>query len=166
MQMRRLLPGITERGLNNNIKRSEHDIAAMETREYGCKRSIDELNETMKQTSGAGMGWLFFFLFGASAGLVLGLSDLLKIPESLVPIAAIYVFTSPFFGAVLGSRLSRKRQNQPYALKIEEKRREIDECLRELPSLNAQAEAWRQEKTKFAAWQAQLPAVSARTTQP
>ncbi len=144
----------------------EQVINSSEQRKTGCKGLIQQEMQSMKATSGAGMGWLFFFLF--FMGAIFFSSIALNFLMAVIPdlrgvlqnmggaVVAWGVFAIGMVGAVIGNKMSRNNKNRPHRLKIEEYSGTIAECIRKLPTLKERAETWRQEMRRFAAWQGQL----------
>jgi tetratricopeptide (TPR) repeat protein len=144
---------IAHRVLQEHVLTSDQNLAACEHHKSTCESSIGELEQTMKQTSGAGLGCFLFFLFPA---VIIGAFNLLfgpKPPQTLVGIAVFLTVATPFLGVALGSRISRERQNRPHRAKVQEFRRAIDESSRTVVPLKQHANAWRRELHNFEEWQ-------------
>jgi len=149
-QTRTELNEIAQRSFKNNIDASQQAIASCELRKRVCENSIEQLERTMRSTSGQGMGCGFavlFFVGGAVLASALGLGE--------KPVVALSMLGMAIVGAIIGSTLSRHNQNRPDSLKVEEHSRGIDECISALPLLKEQAEKWKKEVASFAAWRAE-----------
>src|ERR1022692_4967745 len=164
-QMRANLEKIANDSFQSIIYGCEQVVSSSEQRKTGCENLVQQLTQTMKATSGAGMGWLFFFVFlvGSNFVLSIALNLLLALAPEIRGVlqnmsGAIAVFgwiAIGIVGALIGSSISRSNKNRPHKLKIEEYSRTIDECVRKLPTLRDRAKTWKQEKQSFATWQAQ-----------
>ena len=151
--LRAELEKIALRSFQNNIDVSQKAIAALDLRKTYCENSIKQLKRTMKSASGTGMGCLFSFLFFVGVVYVFGLA--VNFSKQVAPTVAWTAVATAIVGGLLGSKISRNRQNLPHKRAIEENSRGIDECIQSLPRLRQQVEGWQQKMRSFMAWQAQ-----------
>ena len=151
------LEKITQHSLQNNIAGTQQTIASIEQRKTSCEGYIEQLKQSMKNTSGAGMGWLFFVLF--FLGAIMFFVNLMNVlPQNQRDfVLFVGVWGTAIGGAIIGRKIGRDSKNRPYRLQSEEHAREIDECIRKIPSLKTQEEGWKQELSRFTAWLALHP---------
>ncbi len=133
---------ISERSFQQNLKSSQEAIKSCEQRKTWCEDSIKQLERTMKSTSGAGAGWLFFIVSFVFAFFLKG--------SAFSPWLVITIV-----GTFVSNYISRDIKNRPHRLNVEENTRSIDESIRTLPLLKEKADSWTQEMRKYAAWQAE-----------
>ena len=115
--MRAELESIAQRSFKNNIATSEHAIASCESGKSSNESAIEQLNQTMKATSGSGMGCAFFGLFWivaqfsmmAVAYLVTGDTNPERHPY--YALIAFGTLGAAIVGAVIGRSISRHRKN-------------------------------------------------------
>jgi tetratricopeptide (TPR) repeat protein len=157
------LEKIALRSFQRNLDASQQSVASCEGDKISFECSIESLKQTMKGTSGAGLGCAFAPVFFVGT-IVLASSFPKELVEHNMHIVTIISVIMTAAGAVTGSSLSRSFKNQPHERQIEEKSRAISECVKKLPSLKKQVETWKQEMRSFAAWQAQRSASSPART--
>jgi tetratricopeptide (TPR) repeat protein len=153
-RMKNELEEIAKRAFHNNLDAAEQGVTACERDKMNCERSIESLKQTMKQTSGTGLGWCGAILSFIVTSVVFfrpSSEEFLRQHEN-VPVIVLLIMGT--VGAVIGSTLSRNLKNQPHKSKIEEQARSIDACLKKLPSLRKRVEICKQEITSFGAWRA------------
>jgi len=175
--MRGQLEKIAQRSFGANVEGCQFAINESERRKANLENLIGSLNQTIKTTSGVGMGLAFFFAFLMGAmflvqllaafvsQLSLGLLSLAT--RRTIAVTSLWaVLAIGIVGAILGSKISRDNKNRPHRAEIEKHYRSIGDCVRTLATARARLEVWKQNLYAFQAWQSRrtppLPLPAAR----
>jgi len=176
-EMRGQLEKIAQRSFGANVEGCQFAINESERRKANLENLIGSLNQTIKTTSGVGMGLAFFFAFLMGAmflvqllaafvsQLSLGLLSLAT--RRTIAVTSLWaVLAIAIVGAILGSKISRDNKNRPHRAEIEKHYRSIGDCVRTLATARARLEVWKQNLYAFQAWQSRrtppLPLPAAR----